>query len=99
MASDHHHLEELVYLDVRPRYHEDDVDHHGLQLRFNRQTEALYYLLSELSAMINSSAARVGQRQGGTDPVRQEILLGRPGQGDEGHLALGLSCLGSGGQL
>ena len=44
--------------------------------------------------MINRSAARVGQRQGGAHPLRQEIILGRPGEGDEGHLALVLSCLG-----
>ena len=49
--------------------------------------------------MINSSAARVGQRQGGTHPLRQEIILGRPREGDEGHLALVLSSIGSRGQL
>ena len=49
--------------------------------------------------MVYCSAARVGQRQGGAHPLRQEIVLGRPGEGDEGHLALVLSCIGSRGQL
>ena len=72
-----------------------NLNSHGLKLRFILPTENFYPLSSEPSPMINFSPTRLGQRQGGPHPLRQEIILGRPGEGDEGHLALGLSSLRS----